>query len=119
MKAHPWKQGPADPGVQRDRGGKLRNAAARRERSATEVNLYTNSRPPTLPVVVRSAVTLTALERARLEALLARRFPGAGPFRYELDPSLLGGIWLRVGDRVIDGSLSGRLRDLRGIMGNA
>lgn len=115
MKAHPWKQGPVEPNVQRG-ATRLRHTAARRERPASETGLYTNTHPPTQPVVVRSAVSLTALERARLEALLARRFPGAGSFRYELDPSLLGGIWLRVGDRVIDGSLSGRLRDLQSVM---
>jgi F-type H+-transporting ATPase subunit delta len=62
---------------------------------------------------VRSAVPLTDDERARLEQNLARRFGGALEAEYEVDPTLLGGVVVRVGDEVIDGSLAGKLSVLR------
>jgi F-type H+-transporting ATPase subunit delta len=62
---------------------------------------------------VRSAVELNADERAKLEHTLARRFGDTVETEYEVDPSLIGGIVVRVGDEVIDGSLAGRLAALR------
>jgi len=64
-------------------------------------------------VLVRSAVALTEAEKARLETALARRYGSARSVRYEVAPELLGGLWLRVGDQVVDGSLRGRLQALR------
>ena len=83
------------------------------QRLVAEVGALTRPPAALTPVLVRSAVPLTEQERARLEAALARRFRDVGPVSYEIDPQLLGGIWLRIGDRIIDGSLHGRLEDLR------
>jgi len=83
------------------------------QRLVAEVGALTRPRGTVRSVVVRSAVPLTEQERSRLEFALAQRFPEAGPVSYEVDPQLLGGVWLRVGDRIIDGSLRGRLEDLR------
>ncbi len=63
-------------------------------------------------VLVRTAVALDPEERAGLERALARRYAGL-PVRFEVDPGIIGGVWLRVGDRIIDGSLRGRLETLR------
>ncbi len=62
---------------------------------------------------VRSAVPLTADERRQLEQQLARRFGSELQAEYEVDPSLIGGVVVRVGDQVIDGSLAGKLATLR------
>ncbi|HOG45411.1 MAG TPA: F0F1 ATP synthase subunit delta, partial [Anaerolineae bacterium] len=43
----------------------------------------------------------------------ARRFGTGQPVTFAVDPTVLGGVWLRVGDRIIDGSLRGRLEALR------
>jgi len=66
---------------------------------------------------VRSAVALTADERRQLEQQLARRFGDEIAVEYEVDPSLIGGVVVRVGDQVIDGSLAGKLAVLREQLG--
>lgn len=62
---------------------------------------------------VRSAVPLTPDERKRLEEQLMQRFGNDLEADYEVDPSLIGGVIVRVGDQVIDGSLAGKLNALR------
>lgn len=63
---------------------------------------------------ITSAVPLTPPEEETIRAKLSRRFPGQTlAFRFEVDPQLLGGVVVRVGDKVIDGSLAGKLQALR------
>lgn len=47
--------------------------------------------------------------RARLSSLLESQVA----LEIETSPALLGGVRLRIGDRVVDGSLSGRLEEIR------
>jgi len=62
---------------------------------------------------VTSAASLDATEfealRARLETLTSRRVE----LQQAVDPDLLGGIQVRVGDQLIDGSVRGRFERLR------
>ena len=62
---------------------------------------------------VKSAVPLTDEERTALEQTLSQRFAGNLEAEYEIDPALIGGVMVRVGDEVIDGSLAGKLASLR------
>jgi F-type H+-transporting ATPase subunit delta len=62
---------------------------------------------------VRSAVPLTAGERQRLELGLAQRFGEELVLKYVVDESLIGGLVVRVGDMVMDGSVAARLAALR------
>jgi F-type H+-transporting ATPase subunit delta len=62
---------------------------------------------------VTSAVSLTEAEQDALRARLADRFGPDLEFEFEVDAALIGGIYLRVGDQVIDGSVAGRLAALR------
>lgn len=62
---------------------------------------------------VRSVVALDEEQQERLRAALAERLGGEILFQTELDPSLLGGLEVRVGDEVIDLSVARRLRDMR------
>jgi F-type H+-transporting ATPase subunit delta len=65
-------------------------------------------------VHVKSAKALDARTRASLEAVV-REVSGLNPVTHEeTDPSVLGGLVVRVGDVVVDGSLRTRLRALRG-----
>jgi F-type H+-transporting ATPase subunit delta len=63
-------------------------------------------------VFVTSAVPLSDALRARLREAAAR-FAGKAPELFEsVDPELLGGMVVRVGDERIDSSIRTRLRDL-------
>jgi|SRR6476469_9438159 len=67
-------------------------------------------------VFVQSAVPLTDPLRAKLREAAAR-FTGKTPELVEsVDPGLLGGMVVRVGDERIDSSVKSRLRDLSGAL---
>lgn len=64
-------------------------------------------------VRVRTAAPLPAPQRAALENQLVRRLERKIELTEEVAPSLLGGLAVRIGDTVWDGTLAGRLRHLR------
>ena len=63
-------------------------------------------------VTVRSAVPLADEQRAAIQALCHERCLDPGELVFEIDPAVIGGIWLRIGDMVIDGSLAGKIEQL-------
>lgn len=63
--------------------------------------------------VVTTAVELTVEERNRLIAALGRVYGRPVAVHQEVQPSLGGGLRVRVGDEVIDGSVAGRIDQLR------
>ena len=60
-------------------------------------------------VTVESAVELDTAARERLLKGLSRQYGPDLEVQYQLNPELLGGMRIRVGDDVIDGSVKGRL----------
>jgi F-type H+-transporting ATPase subunit delta len=58
---------------------------------------------------VVSAVVLTAVQERRLVELLERLYGRTMGLQVQIDPSVLGGLVIRVGDEVIDGSIAHRL----------
>jgi F-type H+-transporting ATPase subunit delta len=73
-------------------------AAARRERSVARVT---------------AAAPLTAEQEQRLTDTLSRVYARPVSVQVELDPGQLGGLVIRVGDEVIDGSIAARLAQAR------
>jgi F-type H+-transporting ATPase subunit delta len=67
---------------------------------------------PTKAEVV-SAVELTASEQEQLRNLLTAQHGDGLVFNFKVDASLLGGLRVRVGDRLIDNSVASRLTALR------
>jgi F-type H+-transporting ATPase subunit delta len=63
--------------------------------------------------VVRTAVPLDDVTRDRMREQLAQRTGKTIELEAEVDPSILGGAVIRIGDRLIDGSTRTRLRGLR------
>lgn len=74
-------------------------AAAQREKSVAHVH---------------TAVVLTAPQEERLAATLSRTYGREVTLHVEVDTMLTGGLVIQVGDEVIDGSIAGRLDELRG-----
>ena len=62
---------------------------------------------------VRSAAPLDATQEERLAATLGRIYGKPVTVHVEVDPELLSGLVVRVGDEVIDGSAAGRLAAVR------
>jgi len=70
-------------------------------------------RPELTRARIVTAVPMTEEEKARLRARLVARFGSDLDFHFEVDESVLGGVYVRVGDRVIDGTVAGKLAALR------
>jgi F-type H+-transporting ATPase subunit delta len=62
---------------------------------------------------VRSAVELSASQKSAMAQMLAQVTGGRVETTYALDPTLLGGAIVRIGDTVYDGSLRHRLNEMR------
>jgi F-type H+-transporting ATPase subunit delta len=62
---------------------------------------------------VTSAVALSAAQRARLERSLAAQHGREVLVDVVIDPAILGGLRVQVGDEVVDGTVAARLSDLR------
>lgn len=66
---------------------------------------------------VRTAVPLDEAQRARITDQLSRAAGGGRvELESEVDPALIAGVVIRVGDRLIDGSTRTRLRRLRRVL---
>lgn len=60
-------------------------------------------------VTVESATDLDTASRVRVEAGLVSQYGDKLTFEYRVNPELLGGLKIRVGSDVFDGSVKGRL----------
>ncbi len=66
-----------------------------------------------VPALVRVAVPLRPEEKEALTRVLSRLAGGPVELKVEVTPEIIGGVWVRVGDKVIDGTLRRRLEALR------
>ena len=66
-----------------------------------------------LIAVVRSAVDLSATQRRRLAAALAATYGHQVHLNVVIDPSVVGGISVQIGDELIDGTVASRLAAVR------
>ena len=62
---------------------------------------------------VTSASELSDEDRRALEDKLRQQISPDLDFEYRVDPALLGGVVIRIGDRIIDGSVAGKLAQMR------
>ena len=67
--------------------------------------------PGSSVAVVTSAVPLSDAQKQRLGAALAKLYGRKMHLNLDVDPEVLGGIRVQVGDEVINGSLADRLED--------
>jgi F-type H+-transporting ATPase subunit delta len=117
VSAQPWDKDLAAMSDQLGQQGAISAAQAEMlQRLVAEVSALTGSKAPRESALVRTAVALNDDEQARMRGALARRLAPGRTVVFEVDPEVLGGVWLRVGDRIIDGTLRGRLQALRQIL---
>lgn len=62
---------------------------------------------------VTSALPLTESEQDAVKRDVLAKVGGEASVAFRVDPSILGGLVVRVGDKVIDGSVAGQLSNLR------
>ncbi len=62
---------------------------------------------------VTSALPLDDLEQDAIRSDLSRTLGGSPAVVFRVDPNILGGLVVRVGDKVLDGSVAGKLEGLR------
>jgi F-type H+-transporting ATPase subunit delta len=82
-------------------------------RVAAEFRRLDDQRQGIVHATATSALPLTDTEIRALTARLEQMTGGTVALRTEVDESLLGGLIVRVGSRLIDGSVRGRLERLR------
>ncbi|MDQ1301608.1 MAG: F-type H+-transporting ATPase subunit delta [Chloroflexota bacterium] len=75
----------------------------------------TAAEPVTAEII--SAVPLTDAERQTLVAGLEAQYGAGLVARYQVDPAILGGLIVRVGDKLIDGSVASRLAAMKQALG--
>jgi F-type H+-transporting ATPase subunit delta len=80
---------------------------------AGEFRRLYNRRAGVVEATAYSAQPLTEADVAELERKLQGIVDGRLELSVEVDPALIGGIAVRLGDRLIDGSVRGRLERLR------
>jgi F-type H+-transporting ATPase subunit delta len=80
--------------------------------------LYANQRG-IKRAVVRTAKEMSGAERARIESLLAKLVGGEVELSSEVDPSLIGGIQLRIGSKLVDASVAAKLNRMNTAMKGA
>lgn len=63
--------------------------------------------------IVTSAIELTSAEKTAVEQKLRAKFNASLTFDYQVNVALLGGVLVKVGDKIIDGSLASKLNAMR------
>ena len=69
--------------------------------------------------IVRTAKEMSGAERQRIESILAKAVGGEVELTSEVDPSLIGGIQLRIGSQLVDASLAAKLERMNTAMKGA
>jgi F-type H+-transporting ATPase subunit delta len=83
------------------------------EKSLEEYMRLAAQRRQRVVAVVRTATELSAGQRARLATALAAAYGHEVQLNMVLDPQVVGGLAIQVGDEVIDGTVASRLETVR------
>lgn len=78
-----------------------------------KINLERNN---TLLVEVKTVIPLLDSERETLRMKLYKMYDKKIIFEEKLDKNVIGGVYIRVGDDVIDGTIKNRLEDMKKLM---
>ncbi|MCB4756327.1 MAG: ATP synthase F1 subunit delta [Elusimicrobia bacterium] len=70
-------------------------------------------------ILVKTAIPLSDEQRRTVEKSLAASWGGKVVGSFAVAKELIGGIWLKVGDHVLDASLKGHIDDLRAALAHS
>lgn len=90
-----------------------RHMISKAERVIDDFRLYANSIAGIEAVTAETVHPLSERELSELTTKLKNALGKTIALTQQTNPALLGGVRLRVGDTIIDGSLAGRLEQLR------
>lgn len=82
-------------------------------RIIAELERYAQRKPVGARARITSAVPLLDTEKSTLEARLRAQFGDDLLFDYVVDAAIIGGLIVRVGDKVIDGSVAGKFTEMK------
>ncbi len=80
---------------------------------ATGLTRLASKGPGIEAATVTTAVALTDDEKAQFQAKLSAGYGAELGLEFVVDGSILGGVIVQVGDKIIDGSVSGKLESIR------
>lgn len=84
---------------------------------AGRVQLLEQARVSGAAAEVTSALPLTPEEQETVRREVLAKLGGGAEVAFKVDPAILGGLRVRVGDTLLDGSVAGRLGELRQSVG--
>lgn len=70
-------------------------------------------------VLVKTAIALTEAQKRLVESQLADRFGGRVIGHFQQAKEMIGGVWVKLGDKVLDATLRGRIDDLKHALANS
>jgi F-type H+-transporting ATPase subunit delta len=70
-------------------------------------------------VLVKTAAPLSDPQKKDIEKNLAGSLGGTVMGRFEVAKELIGGVWIKLGDKVLDATLKGRMDDLRFVLAHS
>ncbi|MEZ5738950.1 MAG: F0F1 ATP synthase subunit delta [Burkholderiaceae bacterium] len=75
-----------------------------------------NEQEGAVDATVQSAFALSDAQTADIQAILEKKYGRKVSLQVELEPELIGGVSIRVGDEVMDASVRGKLSQLAGAL---
>ncbi|MEW5958630.1 MAG: ATP synthase F1 subunit delta [Chloroflexota bacterium] len=82
-----------------------------------DLELMAQSGPQVQVALVTTAIALADSEKEKFRQKLRRQYGDNLEFVFRVDPSILGGAIVQVGDKVIDGSVATRLEAMNNALG--
>lgn len=70
----------------------------------------------TLLAIVKTVIPLDEIQRNKLLKVLEEKYNKKVILKEEIDPSIIGGVYVRIGDDVIDGTIKSKIEKMKEVM---